>query len=143
MHSSSLIHCKNCDNAFRTYQCADWEEDPEMRCCACRNAAARRDEYYTELNHTCPKCGEVAVHLVPEGSMLEDIRKACRETEPNDQDTFWSKLDRKWWWAENESVAIMILNTLTIYGDEAGMMTYVEDFLDIIQKGERIDDYDD
>ena len=75
--------------------------------------------------------------------MLEDIRKACRETEPNDQDTFWSKLDRKWWWAENESVAIMILNTLTIYGDEAGMMTYVEDFLDIIQKGERIDDYDD
>jgi hypothetical protein len=73
--------------------------------------------------------------------MLEDIRKVCRATSPNDQDTFWAKLEHKWWWAENENIAVMILNALAIYGDEAGMMPYVEEFLGQIRKGESfIDD---
>ena len=75
--------------------------------------------------------------------MLQDIRKVCLTTEPNDQDTFWAKLERKWWWAENEEIAIMILNALTIYGDEAYMMPYVEEFLQQIQLGESLPDDED
>ena len=137
MHASSRLRCQNCDNTFHTYECAKWNE---TRCFECKDKAVRVDDYYTEFTHTCPKCGEDAVHLVPDGSMLQDIRKVCQTTEPNDQDTFWAKLERKWWWAENEEIAIMILNALTIYGDEAYMMPYVEEFLQQIQLGESLDE---
>lgn len=137
MHASSRLRCQNCDNSFQTYECANWND---TRCRACK--LIHRDEYYIEFIHTCPKCGDDAVHLVPDGSMLQDIRKVCVTTEPNDQDTFWAKLERKWWWAENEEIAIMILNTLTIYGDEACMMSYVEEFLKQIQLDESLPDED-
>lgn len=138
-HSSSRLHCQNCDNTFETYECAKWNES---RCHECEDKAVRVDEYYTEITHTCPKCSDNAVHLVPDGIMLQDIRKVCLTTEPNDQDTFWAKLERKWWWSENETIAILILNALTIYGDEAFMMPHVEEFLKQIQLGESISDED-
>ena len=137
MHISSRLHCQNCDHTFDTYECVEWNK---TRCRACK--LIHRDEYYIEIIHKCPKCNDDAVHLVPDGSMLEDIRKVCRTTAPNDQDTFWAKLERKWWWAENEDIEVMILNTLAIYGDEAGMMSHVEEFLDQIRKGESLPDDD-
>jgi hypothetical protein len=138
MHASSRLRCQNCDNTFHTYECANWNVS---KCRACK--LIHRDDYYIEIIHTCPKCRDDAVHLVPDGSMLQDIRKVCQTTEPNDQDTFWTKLERKWWWAENEEIAILILNALTIYGDEAYMMTYVEEFLQQIQLGESLPDDED
>ena len=108
LHPLSRLHCTNCEHAFTA---------SDLTACDASDACDVRD--------ACPLCEEQAVYLQPTTSQWEDLQEAIDGAMGHETE-FRAHLRLIPWYQWNKPTMEVILNGLTVMGDETKMMACVE-----------------
>ena len=136
MHPLSRLHCESCFLSFSPDRCLNHSFDRMTSCIVCEDTRHKVGAIFLD-SHQCPRCRGSAAYVIAAQDHLREIQTIYKWANGRTAE-FRSALSQLWWWRETKINMEFILNTLYTFGDEAGMLSAVEDWFHQAGEEERV-----